>query len=320
MKNYKVVISRNIVGPATEIFNKNNTEVVVWDKQETITKGQLIDLTKDADALISMLADQIDKEFIDQCPNLKVISNYAVGFNNIDVAYATEKGIKVGNTPDVLTDATADIAFSLLINVARRIKESSNELDKWQTWEPMGYLGPRLKGKTVGIVGMGRIGQAMAYKCHFGWDMNVLYTANTPKLDAEKAMGAKRVELDQLLKESDFISLHCPLTPETKHLFNKEAFKKMKNSSIFINTARGDVVVQEDLIEAIKSKEIWGAGLDVTTPEPLPMDNPLHQLKNVVITPHIGSADFESRAEMSELCAENIIAGLSDKPLKASVN
>lgn len=320
MKNYKIVVSRNIIDPAIKLLKNQGVEVIVWEQQETITKQQLVDLCRDADGLISMLADPIDSDFIDSCPKLKVISNYAVGYNNIDVSYATQKGIMVGNTPDVLTDATADIAFALLISVARRISESSSELETWRTWEPMGYLGPRLKGKTLGIVGMGRIGQAMAHKCHFGWNMEVLYTANSPKEEAESKMGARKVDFETLLKECDFISVHCPLTRETKHLFDAKAFAQMKESSIFINTARGDVVVQEDLIQAIEEKQIWGAGLDVTSPEPLPMDNKLHQHKNVVITPHIGSADFESRAAMSELCAQNILAGLRGENLPAQVN
>ncbi|MCK5883620.1 MAG: D-glycerate dehydrogenase, partial [Bacteriovoracaceae bacterium] len=295
-------------------------EVVIWDKETTISKKELINLCQGANGLISMLADPIDSDFIDQCPDLKVISNYAVGYNNIDVTHASKRGIFVGNTPEVLTDATSDIAFALLISVARRIKESSTELKSWKTWEPMGYLGPRLKGKTLGIVGMGRIGQAMAQKCHFGWDMKIIYTANTRKINAENKMAAQKVDFEVLLRESDFISVHCPLTPDTKHLFDIKAFAAMKNSAIFINTARGEVVVQDELIHAIEKGEIWGAGLDVTTPEPLPMDNRLHKLKNVVITPHIGSADFESRTAMSELCANNIIAGLKGEKLPAGVN
>ena len=320
MQNNKVVISRKIIGQSVELLQNQGVEVVIWDKETTISKKELINLCQGANGLISMLADPIDSDFIDQCPDLKVISNYAVGYNNIDVTHASKRGIFVGNTPEVLTDATSDIAFALLISVARRIKESSTELKSWKTWEPMGYLGPRLKGKTLGIVGMGRIGQAMAQKCHFGWDMKIIYTANTRKINAENKMAAQKVDFEVLLRESDFISVHCPLTPDTKHLFDIKAFAAMKNSAIFINTARGEVVVQDELIHAIEKGEIWGAGLDVTTPEPLPMDNRLHKLKNVVITPHIGSADFESRIAMSELCANNIIAGLKGEKLPAGVN
>lgn len=316
----KIFISRAILPIAEEMLKKQGLIVDTWNESRVINKKELIERCQNATGLISMLADPIDREFIDSCPNLKVITNYAVGTNNIDLAYAKSKGIAVGNTPDVLTDSTADTAFSLLLATARRIVEAATELDQWKTWEPLGYVGHGLKGKTVGIVGMGRIGEAMAKRCAGGWDMQVLYTANNHKEEAEKKLGAKKVDLEELVKKSDFISLHCPLTEKTKSLFNYDLFKKMKKTAILINTARGDVIVQNDLIRALQEKLIWGAGLDVTSPEPLPLDNPLCHMKNVVITPHIGSADVESREAMAKLCAHNIIAGVQGKKLPAQVN
>lgn len=315
----KIFISRAIVPSAIELLKNQGFTVEVWQQQAMIDKKTLIERCQNATGLISMLADPIDKEFIDSCPDLKVICNYAVGTNNIDIAYAKSKGMAVGNTPDVLTDSTADTAFALLIATSRRIVEAARELDQWKGWEPLGYIGHGLKGKTIGIVGMGRIGEAMAKRCVGGWDMQVLYTANSNKVSAEKKLGAKKVELDELLEKSDFVSLHCPLTEKTKYLFNDQTFKKMRPNAILINTARGDIVVQDDLIKALNEKTIWGAGLDVTSPEPLPISNPLCSMKNVVITPHIGSADYESREAMGRLCAENLIAGLEGKPLLASV-
>lgn len=315
----KIFISREIISSSIDFIRNQGFTVEVWNKSEVITKKQLIERCQDATGLISMLADAIDQEFLESCPHLKVISNYAVGTNNIDLKFAKSRGIAVGNTPDVLTDSTADTAFALLIATSRRIVEAANNLAAWKTWEPLGYIGHALKGKTIGIVGMGRIGEAMAKRCHGGWDMNILYTANTQKPEVEKKFGARKVELDELLAQSDFVSLHCPLTDKTKGLLNFEALKKMKSTAILINTARGDVMIQDDLVRALNEKIIWGAGLDVTSPEPLPLTHPLCNMGNVVITPHIGSADFESREAMGMLCAQNIIAGIRGLPLPAEV-
>lgn len=315
----KIFITRRIVSTAIKTLENQGLIVDVWEGPQVISKMQLIERSKGATGLISMLADPIDREFIDSCPNLRVISNYAVGTNNIDIPYAQQRGIVVGNTPDVLTDSTADTAFALLIATSRRIIEANRELNLWRTWEPLGYIGHGLKNKTIGIIGMGRIGEAMAKRCHGGWDMKILYTSNSPKPEIDKRYNARCVPLEELLAQSDFVSLHCPLTAKTKNLIDYQAFNKMKASAILINTARGDVVVQNDLVRALEEKIIWGAGLDVTTPEPLPIDHPLCAMSNVVITPHIGSADFESREAMGELCAKNIIAGIKGLPLPAAV-
>lgn len=318
----KVFISRKIIDAGLNLLESNGFELDIWDSKEPISREELIKRSSQSDAIISMLSDKIDKDFIDKCPNLKVITNYAVGFNNIDIEYATKKGIAVGNTPNVLTDATADTAFALLITAARRIVESYESIaqKEWITWEPMGFLGTALKGKTLGIVGMGRIGQAMAKRCFGGFDMDVLYYSRTSKPEADKLYNAKQVDMDTLLKESDFISVHTDLNPDTLHMFDKEAFKKMKKSSIFVNTARGPIHKEDDLINALKTGEIKAAGLDVTDPEPTAYNSDLIKLKNVVVTPHIGSGDTESRAAMSMICANNIIKGLEKEKLPGFVN
>ena len=224
----------------------------------------------DCDGLVSLLTDRIDAALLDAAPRLKVVSNYAVGFNNIDVPAATARGIAVGNTPGVLTDATADMAFCLLIAAARRLVEGHQyaQAGQWKTWEPLGHLGQDLAGRTLGVVGMGRIGYALAKRCRRGWDMHVLYHDVHRNEQAETDLGARQVDLDTLLRESDFVSVHTDLNDKTRGLFNAERFRKMKPTAVFVNTARGPIVVEKDLIEALKNGVIFAAGLDVTDPEP----------------------------------------------------
>jgi glyoxylate reductase len=274
------------------------------------------------DGLVALLTDTIDGPLLDAAPQLKVVSNFAVGFNNIDVAACTARGIAVGNTPGVLTDATADMAFCLLIAAARRVVEGHRYTlaGKWKTWEPLGHLGQDLAGRTLGILGMGRIGYALAKRCRGGWDMRVLYHDVRRNEQAEKDLGAQFVDLDTLLQQSDFVSVHTDLNEKTRGLFNTERFKKMKPTAVFINTARGPIVDQKALYTALKSGTIFAAGLDVTDPEPPAMDDPLLQLPNVVIAPHIASATFGTRNAMAEICANNLIAGLTGQKLPAWVN
>jgi glyoxylate reductase len=274
------------------------------------------------DGLVSLLTDRIDADLLDQAPRLKVVSNFAVGFNNIDVKACTERGIAVGNTPGVLTDATADMAFCLLIAAARRVVEGHQYSlsGQWKTWEPLGHLGQDLAGRTIGIVGMGRIGQAMAKRCHGGWDMKILYNDVYKNEKAEAEFGARQVDLDTLLRESDFISLHTDLNEQTRGMFDAATFKKMKPTAVLINTARGPLVDQKALADALKHRTIFAAGLDVTDPEPPAMDDPLLSLPNVVIAPHIASATVQTRNRMAEICARNLIAGVTGKPLEAPVN
>jgi glyoxylate reductase len=274
------------------------------------------------DGLVSLLTDRIDATVMDLAPKLKVISNFAVGFNNIDVPAATARGIAVGNTPGVLTDATADMAFCLLIAAARRVVEGHQYTlaGHWNTWEPLGHLGQDLAGRTVGIVGMGRIGFALAKRCRGGWDMKVLYHDVYANAKAESELGARRVDFDTLLKESDFVSLHTDLNEQTRGMMGREQFKKMKRTAIIINTARGPLVNQPALAEALASGTIFAAGLDVTDPEPPTLDDPLLKLPNCILAPHIASATVQTRNAMAEICANNLIAGVTGQKLPAWVN
>ncbi|MFO0903491.1 MAG: D-glycerate dehydrogenase [Pirellulales bacterium] len=295
----------------------------VWPEQLPPSRSVLLEKVRGCDGILSLLTERIDAEVMDAAgPQLKVISNFAVGYNNIDVAEATKRGIRVGNTPGVLTEATADIAFALLIAAARRLVESVDYARdrQWKTWEPLGHIGMDLQGKTIGIVGMGRIGYAMAKRCYGGWDMNVVYSGRSRNEEAEQKLGARWVDFDALLAESDFVSVHTVLNDATKHLFNAATFKKMKKSAIFINTARGPIHHEGDLHAALEQGDIFAAGLDVTDPEPPDFENPLLRLPNCIVAPHIGSATISSRNGMAEISADNLLAGLADAPLRHCVN
>jgi glyoxylate reductase len=250
-----------------------------------------------------------------------VVSNYAVGFNNVDVPACTARGVCVGNTPGVLTDATADMAFCLLIAAARRLVDGHDygRAGKWKTWEPLGHLGQDLAGRTLGVVGMGRIGYALAKRCHLGWGMKVLYHDVQRSGQAESTLAAKLVDLDALLAQSDFVSVHTDLNDATRGLFNLATFRKMKPTAVLVNTARGPIVVEADLIEALKTGVIFAAGLDVTDPEP-PADGKLYQVPNLIVAPHIASATVGTRNAMADVCARNLLAGLRGEALPAWVN
>lgn len=295
----------------------------VWPEHLPPSRDVLLQRVAGCEGVLSLLTEKVDAEFMDAVgPQLKVISNFAVGYNNIDIEEATRRGIRVGNTPDVLTDATADMAFALLMSASRRIVESQDYIraGKWQTWEPLGHIGVDLIGRTVGIVGMGRIGFAMAKRCHGGFGMKVLYHDKYRNEAAETELGAQQVDIDTLLTESDFVSVHTDLNETTSGMFNASAFRKMKNTAVFINSARGPIHNQKDLHDALKSGEIFAAGLDVTDPEPIPMDDPLLTLSNCVIAPHIASATVSSRNGMAEIAADNLISGLKGEPLRCWVN
>jgi glyoxylate reductase len=276
----------------------------------------------DSDGLVTLLTDRIDAPLLDAAPRLKVVSNYAVGFNNVDVAAATARGVAVGNTPGVLTDATADMAFCLLIAAARRLPGAQQYArdGHWKTWEPLGFLGSDLVARTLGVVGMGRIGYALAKRCARGWDMPVLYYDQHHNPQAEAELGARKVGLDELLAVSDFVSVHTDLNDETRGMFNAERFAKMKPTAVFVNTARGGVVVEHDLLVALRDGTIFAAGVDVTDPEPPPADSPLFRQQNLVVAPHIASATVGTRDAMAGICADNLLAGLRGQPLPAWVN
>ncbi|HVA50182.1 MAG TPA: D-glycerate dehydrogenase [Pirellulales bacterium] len=295
----------------------------IWPEQLPPPGDVLLERIRGCEGALTLLTDKIDAEVMDAAgPQLKVISNYAVGFNNVDLAEATRRGIRVGNTPGVLTEATADLAFALLISAARHVVAGHRYVlaGQWKTWEPLGHIGQDLWGKTIGIVGMGRIGHAMAKKCHGGWDMRVLYHDMHRNEAAERDFEAEQVDFDTLLAESDFVSVHADLNATTDGMFNAAAFKKMKPTAVFVNSARGPLHAQTDLYAALKNGDIFAAGLDVTDPEPPAVDDPLLSLPNVVIAPHIASATVSSRDGMAEIAADNLLLGLEGKPLRAWVN
>ncbi len=282
------------------------------------SREQLLERVRGVDGLLCLLTEKIDGELMDAAgPQLRIISSMSVGVDHIDVPAATVRGIPVGNTPGVLTDATADQAFALMLAAARRITEAERFLraGKWVTWQPSLLLGADLVGATLGIVGFGRIGQAIAKRAQ-GFDLRVIY--HSP--NAEPAYGAQPVDLDTLLHESDFVSINVPLKAETRHLVNAKFLAKMKPSAILVNTARGGVLDQNALYDALKANRIFAAALDVTDPEPLPMDCPLLELENCIIVPHLGSASKKTRDMMSLLAAQNLIAGLKGERLPHCVN
>lgn len=305
----KVLIARVIPSIAQEMLQQAGYEVGVWTENRSMTQAELIENTKEVNALVSLGANKLDKTFFNSCRHLDVIAQFAVGYDNIDVAEATRLGIPVGNTPDVLSEATADVAFGLMIAVSRKMFYLHKTIQKgeWKQFEPLKNLGIELSGKTLGIFGMGRIGQVMAQRCAGAYKMKIIYHNRTRNVEIEKKLNARYRSFDELLSESDVISVHSVLSDETRALFDKNAFKKMKSSAIFINTARGGVHNEADLIEALEQKIIWGAGLDVTNPEPMKPDHVLLTMPNVAILPHIGSATIEARTGMARLAAQNII-------------
>jgi glyoxylate reductase len=301
---------------------RETCDAVIWTGPLPPPADVLRQQVVDCDGLVTLLTDRIDGALMDLAPRLKVISNFAVGFNNIDVAAATARGICIGNTPGVLTEATADMAFCLLIGAARRIVEGHQYTlsGQWKTWEPLGHLGQDLVGRTIGVVGMGRIGFGLAKRCRLGWDMNVLYDDVYKNARAESELGAEQVDLETLLRESDFVSLHADLNETTRGMIGAAQFKMMKRRAVLINTARGPLVDQQALVQALKEGTIFAAGLDVTDPEPPAQDDPLLKLPNVIVAPHIASATVETRNAMGEICANNLIAGLTGQNLPAWVN
>ena len=296
-------------------------ELRIWQEEVPAPREVLLEEAGEVDGLLSLLTDTIDAELMDAAPRLKVVSNYAIGYDNVDVEAATERGIMVCHTPGVLTDTTADFAFTLLACVARRVVEASEYVreGRWKTWGPMLCLGYDLHGATLGLVGLGRIGSGVAKRAT-GFDMRVLYHDVSRQPSREEELGLTYVDLETLLRESDFVSLHTPLTPETHHMMGREQFTMMKSTAILINTSRGQVVDQKALYEALVSGGIAGAGLDVTDPEPILRDDPLLTLDNCVVVPHIASASVATRTMMATMAAENLIAALQGRMPRNPVN
>jgi glyoxylate reductase len=317
----RVFVSRRIPAVGLEMIAPH-CDAEVWPDPLPPSDDVLRQKVRDCEGLISLLTDRIDAALLDAAPGLKVVSNFAVGFNNVDLAAATKRGVRVGNTPGVLTEATADIAITLMFAAARRLGESTQDAreGRWKTWDPLGWLGQDLAGRTLGIVGMGRIGHSVARKLHHGWGMKVLYADQVARPDVERELMATRVDLDTLLVDSDYVTVHTDLNPQTKGLFGKSQFARMKPTAVFVNTARGPIVQQEALAEALRGKKIFAAGLDVTDPEPLPPDHELLHMPNCIVAPHIASATVHTRNEMARICAENLIAGLAGKPMTSCVN
>lgn len=316
----KVLVTRRIPEKGLDML-RARYETVINPEDRVMTKEEIIEGIADADALLCLLTDRIDAEVIDAAPKLKVISNYAVGYNNIDIRHAAEKGIAVTNTPGVLTETTADLAWSLLMAVARRIPESDVFMrqGRFRGWAPVLMLGSDVHGKTLGIIGMGDIGSAVARRAG-GFGMRVLYHNRNRRQEAEKEIGVKYVPLDELMRESDYISLHVPLTPETRNMLDREMLELMKPSAYLINTARGEVIDEKHLIEMLRSGRIRGAALDVFQGEPLNVNPELYELENVVLAPHIGSASLETRTEMAVMAAQAIIDVFDGKKPQNLVN
>jgi glyoxylate reductase len=296
-------------------------EAEVWPEETPPPYEVILQKVKGCDGLLSLLTDRVDAHLMDEEPRLRVISQFAVGYDNIDLRAATERGIPVGHTPGVLTDTTADLAFTLLMTVARRVVEGVDYVraGKWKTWGPTLLLGQDVHHATLGLIGFGRIGQGMARRAS-GFDMRVLYYDIRRREDLEQSMGVIYADLDTLLREADFVSIHTDLNPQTRHMINDEAFAKMKPSAILINSARGPIVDHEALYRALRDGKIAGAGLDVTEPEPLPPDSPLLSLPNCVVVPHIASASVKTRGKMAEMAAINLIAGLQGERLPHCAN
>jgi glyoxylate reductase len=299
------------------------TAATVWPDELPPPRDQLLDAVGGCDGVLTLLTDKVDAEFLDRAgPQLKVVSNYAVGFDNVDVAECTRRGIPVGNTPGVLTETTADLAFALMMAAARRLAEGDRYVraGKWRTWGPLLLMGPDVHGATIGIVGFGRIGQAVAKRAS-GFGMTILYhdVAELPA-DVTRPLNARFVPLDELLASADFVSLHVNLTPETRHLINADALKRMKRDAVLVNTSRGPVIDGHALYEALRDGEIFAAALDVTDPEPLPHDDPLLSLDKCLVVPHIASASRATRGKMAEMAAANLLAGVRGERLPTPVN
>lgn len=302
-------VTRQLPGPALDRLAAAH-DVEIWPERTPPPREQLLQKAERAEGLLSLLTDRIDADAINALPKLRIISNYAVGYDNVDLAAAAARGIRVGNTPDVLTDATADLTFALLLASARRLPDAftAARSGEWIGWEPASFLGSKVHGLTLGLVGFGRIGQAVARRAE-GFGMSVLHTRSG---DGPQA-------LDELLRESDFVSLHTPLTTATHHLIDEAALQRMKSTAILINTARGGIVDQQALIRALHEGQIAAAALDVTDPEPPTPDDPLLQAPNLVLTPHIGSATRAARERMADLAVENLLAGLEGGPMPHEV-
>lgn len=318
----KVLVSINIPKIGIEMLREEGLEVTVWTNDIPMDHDQITAATRQHDILLSSSIYKLDRDFLERNKHLKLISQFAAGYNNIDLERAAELGIPITNTPYAMADATADIAFALMLAVSRKMFFMHKKISTgdWTHFRPKANLGVELKNKTLGIFGLGRIGTEFAKRCVGAYNMKVIYHNRSRNIKAEKELEATYVSFDDLLAQSDVLSVHASLSDETREIFNMKVFARMKTSSIFINTARGGIHNEEDLIDALQNQTIWGAGLDVTNPEPMHPNNPLLNMENVAVTPHIGSATVEARNEMSKLAALNIIQFTRGEALKNLVS
>jgi glyoxylate reductase len=302
----RVFVTRRLPGTALERLEAAH-DVEVWPGDMPPPREKLLQGVAEAEGLLSLLVDEVDTELMDAAPKLRAVANYAIGFDNIDVEAAAARDIQVGNTPDVLTDATADLAWALMLAVARRIVDAHQDAveGRWRTWEPQGWIGADVHGATLAVIGAGRIGQAVAKRAS-GFEMDVV-------------MVDLGDDLHSALERADFVSIHTPLTPETHHLIDADALARMKRTAILVNTARGPIVDQDALADALRGGRLAGAGLDVTDPEPLPPGHPLYDTPNLLIVPHIGSATTTARAAMADRAVDNLLAALDGKPMPYAV-
>ncbi|SFH82832.1 2-hydroxyacid dehydrogenase [Halpernia frigidisoli] len=317
----KIFLNKAIPQVGMKILNDSNNEIIIPAK-ENISDVEFLKYCKNADVILNVGGNKLDKEFFDNCPNLKAISLFSVGYNSVDIAEATKRKIPVGNTPDVLSRATSDIAFLLMQSVSRLASHNFQKVKdgNWGSFDPMENLGQELYGKTLGVFGLGRIGFEMAKKCKAAFDMEIIYHNRSRNEEVEKELGAKYVSFEELVKNSDVLSIHANFEAKDSNLFNAEIFAKMKPNLIFINTARGGFQNEKDLYKALKNGTIWGAGLDVTNPEPMEKSNSLLQLSNVCVLPHIGSATIEARNGMAKIAAENAVSFTKGEKMKTCVN
>ena len=318
----KVLITRRISDNALAYLKDSGLDVTVYSELKNISQDELIKLCEGHSALLSVGPNKIDERFLSACPQLKGIALMSVGYDKVDLNAANKHQMPISNTPDVLSEATADTAFLLMLSVARKAFYMHKTIARgeWKFFDPMENLGQELHGKTLGILGQGRIGLEMAKKAKAAYNMNIIYHNRNRNKQAEQEVEAKYLSFDELLAQSDVLSVHVNLTEETKGIFDKNAFSKMKPNAIFINTARGAIHNEEDLLAALQNKTIWGAGLDVTNPEPMDKDNPLLDMENVCVLPHIGSATKETREKMAMMAAENIVAALKGERMPQVIN
>lgn len=317
-----VFITRKIPDTGLNLLQEAGYEITQHTKKQELTGEELVNACKKHDALLSVGPNKLDRRFLLECRHLKAISLLSAGYDNVDIKAATQLKIPIGHTPEILNNATSDIAFLLILAVSRNAFYMHNSIakGKWNFFEPTANLGMELYGKTLGVFGLGKIGFELAKKCTAVYDMKVIYHNRSRNEHAERTLNARPVSFDDLLQKSDVLSVHANLSPQTRKIFDKKAFGSMKRSAIFINTARGAIHNENDLIEALQKKVLWGAGLDVTNPEPMEKNNPLLSMPNVCVLPHIGSATIEARSAMSSRAAHNIVAGLKGERMPYVAN